>query len=169
MKRILLFILLVCNISVNAQMNSKIYYHKGKAYSKNCYISPYRISSFELESMLYDKSPFLCDQYKEGIALKTTGAVFLGVGIPATIASIILLPITYANRYYYRGYYYYDKHMYNAGWSMFGIGVGLTSVGIPLYSVGLNKIKNSIQSYNRNEVKLTFLLKDNGIGLALNL
>lgn len=164
MRKILFIAALICSISVSAQT---MYYHKGKVYDNESSIYP--IPTTKVEQNLYQQSAFLYSQYKSGKTLKTTGALLLGVGVPATVTSIILIPITYANRFYYRGYYYYDKHMYNAGWALFGIGVGLTSVGIPIYTVGLNKIKNSINAYNEEErSSLTFQIKDNGLGVALN-
>ena len=163
MRSILFFMALICSISISAQT---MHYHKGKIYDDESSIYP--LPTIKVEQNLYQQSAFLYSQYKSGKNLKTTGALLLGVGIPATATSIILIPITYANRFYYHGYYYYDKQMYNAGWALFGIGLGLTSIGIPVYTIGLNKIKNSIDAYNEEKTSFTLQIKDNGIGLALN-
>lgn len=155
-----LLVILTANVA-----SAQLVYSKGKVYNSSNTSTP--IPSFEVEQMIYNKSAFLYDEYKSGKALKATGGVMLGFGVPSTVAGIIVTAITYADRHYYRGYYYYYKPMYDAGWSLFGIGLGLTATGIPIYSVGLHKIKGSIDSYNKPTASMTFEIKDNGIGLAV--
>lgn len=163
MKKIV-FVLLVFLVSISA--SAQLVYQKGKVYKSND--ASFALPKFEVEQMMYDKSVFLYDQYKSGTAMKTTGSILVGIGLPSTTAGIILTAITYANRYYYRGYYYYDKKMYQSGWSLFGIGLGLTAIGIPIYTVGVHKIQNSVYGYNGNTtIALTFKIKDNGLGLSM--
>lgn len=168
MKRFLLFALLFTSIMVTAQEKSMVYY-KGKVYPDASHLYP--MPTIEVEQSMYKQSAILYDQYKSGRTMKAVGGVFLGIGVPATAVSIILLPITYSQRKYYRGYYYYNKKMYQSGWSLFGIGLGLTAMGIPLYSVGIHKIEYSVNAYNQKSTKdiarLTFSIKDNGLGLAM--
>ena len=168
-KRLILYALLTISTLVNAQECSMVYY-KGKVYSDATHLYP--LPTIEVEQAMYKQSVILYDQYKAGINMKTAGSTLMGIGIPALVVSIILIPITYSQREYYRGYYYYNKKMYESGWSLFGIGLGLTAMGIPIYSVGIHKIEHSVNAYNiktnQNIAKLSFLIKDNGLGVAMN-
>ena len=168
MKRLILFALLIISTLVNAKECSMVYY-KGKVYSDISRLYP--LPTIEVEQAMYKQSTILYNQYKTGLNMKTAGSVLIGIGIPALAVSIILIPITYSQREYYRGYYYYDRKMYESGWSLFGIGLGLTAVGIPIYSVGIHKIEHSVNAYNLQKTKdiaqLSFTIKDNGLGIAM--
>lgn len=167
-KSVLLLALLISNVMVHAQEMSMVYY-KGKVYSDASHLYP--LPTIEVEQAMYKQSVILYNQYKSGINMKAAGSAFIGIGVPALAVSIILIPITYSQREYYRGYYYYDKKMYESGWSLFGIGLGLTAMGIPIYSVGIHKIERSVNAYNllkhQDIARLSFSIKDNGLGIAM--
>ena len=160
--------LLISNVMVNAQELSMVY-HKGKVYSDASHLYP--LPTIEVEQAMYKQSVILYNQYKSGINMKAAGSAFIGIGVPALAVGIILIPITYSQREYYRGYYYYDRKMYESGWSLFGIGLGLTAMGIPIYSVGIHKIERSVNAYNllkhQDIARLSFSIKDNGLGIAM--
>ena len=175
MKKILLgLILLLGSTIVNAQLKPEMYYHNGNVYSNVAHKHRHKMSSFEVAQNLYNQSEFLYKQYQKGQNMKVSGAVFMGVGVPALATGIIMLPMLYRegapssdivgsnkapNRW---------KDMNKAGWALLGFGVGFTSVGIPLYCVGLKTMKTTLSAYNETTPTLTFQLKDNGLGLALN-
>ena len=156
----LALLLLIGVMSSNAQMAPEMFYRKGKVYSDVSCIC--LVPTIELEQKMYKQSAVLYNQYKTAKGLKTTGSVLLGVGVPTLATGVILVSVTYADLWFYR-----FRPIYDAGWALFGIGAGLTTAGIPIYSVGLNHMKNCINAYN-SQTSLTFLIKDNGVGLAIN-
>lgn len=155
--------------TANAEEQMNLTYSNGKVYNLKSEFATTAMPASLIDGQLYNHSPLLYAQYKQGLAMRNSGIACLTVGVTSTVAGLIMVPLGYCYRGFpvHGGISFMQEQVRMAGWGLLGAGVALTSAGIPLYTIGIGKVKSSLDTYNSSSLSL--LLKDNGIGLRFNL
>ena len=113
---------------------------------------------FEVISEKGEKSKVYINQqsdpnYVIGKAMKNTGGVAIGLGIPCLVAGSILMGVGYTNS---APFLVTNMRLQTAGNILFPIGASLTIVGIPLHAHG------------KKLMDINFNYTGNGVGGAMN-
>ena len=177
MKKILLFIALMCAMHVSAQVVTT----KSEQPSATnvcpyldteggkCYLDGNQITRKEYENFLKNNSPEAWQSYRKGTALWATGWSLLGVGTAASYAGALLFITDGAQSMFESGH---GPGML-AGIGLLAGGGALTIAGIPCVIVGGKKKFSAHEIYNQNcvkqqpQVELSLQTSQNGIGFAL--
>lgn len=130
--------------------------------SRNILLDGKKLSKGELIHLLESK-PFALNQYKSGVSQKTVGSFLIGFGAGLFVGNGIT-NLSMSG----------DEERKNPT-ILFFIGGGLAASGIVLKITGANSIKNSISTYNKenlaynkSNLDFKFLVSNNGAGLRLN-
>jgi hypothetical protein len=133
--------------TINMQ-NKKLDIHFG-AFKTHYYLNERAIPKKEFKSLLFTREEAKAE-YKRGSTYLTFGYV---IGIPSVILLLTQLQDYHTNPPYPEVF--------------IGSIIG-TAGGFLLEYIGRKKIKKSIDVFNAEHVKTSFILKPDGVGLALN-
>lgn len=147
----------------NIVINSKQINYFKYVNSRNIILDGKKLSKGELINTLNSNNIAL-DQYKSGTSQKNIGTVLIAVGAGLFVGNGIA-NVSSAN----------SGEERNNTSILFIIGGGLAASGIVLKITGANSIKNSISTYNKQNIAYNksnldfkFLVSNNGAGLSLN-
>jgi len=142
---------------------SKQVYQLEYVNSRNVLLDGKKLSKGELINILESDNRAL-QQYKSGVTQKNIGTVLIGVGAGLFVGNGIA-NVSSAN----------SGEERNNTSILFIIGGGIAASGIVLKITGANSVKNSISTYNKqnlaynkSNLDFKFLVSNNGAGLRLN-
>ena len=175
MKKILLFIVLICAIYASAQETTT---SEHTLATNTCpsldiiggkyYLDNNLLTTKEYKDFLKNNSPAAWNQYRQGNALWGAGWAMFAVGLyTAGLGGIILAPSLVVSWFTNDG----DEPVYLGTGLLVG-GVALASAGIPCFVVGKWKKDHAHNIYNEEcrqatNLELSLQTSSNGIGLAL--